>query len=43
VHHVDGRSPLEPGANATRNLRVLCLRHHRLAEVELRRRRRQQQ
>jgi 5-methylcytosine-specific restriction endonuclease McrA len=41
VHHVDGRSPLDPGANAMTNLQVLCLRHHRRAEVE--RRRRQQQ
>src|SRR6516165_1709659 len=36
VHHVDGRSPLDPGANAITNLRVLCVRHHRLAEVERR-------
>jgi 5-methylcytosine-specific restriction endonuclease McrA len=40
VHHIDGRTPLDPGANALSNLQVLCLRHHRLAEVE---RRRQQQ
>jgi hypothetical protein len=40
VHHIDGRPPTSPGANAASNLQVLCLRHHRLAEVE---RRRQQQ
>jgi hypothetical protein len=37
VHHIDGRGPLDPGANALSNLRVLCLRHHRRAEVERRR------
>lgn len=34
VHHIDGRSPLEPGANALGNLAALCLRCHRLAEHE---------
>jgi 5-methylcytosine-specific restriction endonuclease McrA len=37
VHHIDGRSPLEPGANAASNLLVVCRRDHRLAEVERRR------
>jgi hypothetical protein len=40
VHHIDGRPPSSPGANALSNLQVVCVRHHRLAEVE---RRRQQQ
>jgi hypothetical protein len=36
VHHIDGGSPLEPGANTLSNLKVVCVRHHRLAEVERR-------
>jgi len=40
VHHRDGRHPGEPGANDWSNLESVCLRDHRLAEVD---RRRQQQ
>jgi 5-methylcytosine-specific restriction protein A len=37
VNHRDGRSPLEPGANAESNLQALCRRCHRRAPA-LRRR-----
>jgi 5-methylcytosine-specific restriction protein A len=33
VHHRDGRSPNEPGANEWRNLESLCRRCHRRARV----------